>query len=186
MALDALKKSLKTLRARHLKEPEIEEGASCPASVVSIIDPMLTKMTEVKTKVSSGEKILTPAIDALDDNQLKLLAAIYPEDEMERTSYYSEDRVVSSAYAMLKELDTLDRSMEYLRRTKNQLLETYMSAFISEFSVLKSGEMVFNNRIFKKLIYDTIKYRQGIRRGMEQPQEDLNVSDAQERRCAIM
>ena len=66
--------SMKPLRKRN-QELEDKGAIELPASLQPVVQPLLTRMDDVKTKMNQNEAVVRPAVENLSDNQLAVGSA---------------------------------------------------------------------------------------------------------------
>ena len=177
------RRAMKTIKERFVEDVDVS-NVERPPVLNAFLEPILTKMREVRTSLDAGEPVLEEALQGLDDGQLRSLQQLFSS---KRSGTYSEEWLVQSAFIMFKEVDTLQRSIQHLHFVKNELIETFVSAYGKSFHEKKGGDVAFANQKFKDKVQEIINYRDAVRRTLERANVPAPAPDTSgEGQCIVM
>ena len=133
------------------------KNEAVPPSLHNIINPMMTKLIEIKRQVAEGQDVLVNALEGLDDNKLELLKDIFNVKQ----GKFTTEKLLKSAFCILQDLNDLDEFIAHLNKTKRQIVESYVETYSDTFIRGKDGEMVYDNDRFIRTLDNLIAYRTG-------------------------
>lgn len=183
---DYAKSSMKTLRKRN---PELEEkgAVELPTSLAPVVQPLLNRMDECKTKMNQNEPVVKNAIEGMTDNQLSILQNLFPtENGKKRRVACSEDRLLQVASILIEDLECIDQWKNYLTFLKGEILEQWLKSFITEFHSETSSGVAYDNEKFAHFLKDMTAYRRGLRRASGANASSDEVVVEEPRSCIIM
>ena len=181
--------AVKTLTKRSMsiiakKIDDFEVAESLPPALHPIVNPMVEKVAQFKQRTIEGEKVIKNCLEFVNDEKLNTLKSIYHQS----SGKLSEDKMIQSAYVFIDEISQLDGYINHLNKVKSDLINGYVETFASNYNMVKSGVVCYDNDTFKLDINDAINYRRGIRRRVEvngtESNDQLISEDAN--RCVVM
>ena len=177
-----VKRATATIRERHLDEVNID-GVECPSSLSNFIQPIMTKVREVRGKVEGGEAVLQDVMQNLSDEQVQSLLQVFSKT----TGAYTEDRLLQTCYLLFKEMSMMEDAICHINNAKHELVSTFILAYAKAFNTQKSAgcDMRFNNEAFVRELTNLKNYRAGVRSSIEQANAS-EPSTEQEARCCLM
>ena len=102
------KRAMKTIKERYVEDVDVS-NVERPPVLNTFLEPIVSKMRDVRTRLDAGEPVLEEALQTLDDGLLRSLQQLFSS---KRTGTYSEEWLVQSAFIMFTEVDTLQRSIQ--------------------------------------------------------------------------
>ena len=173
-----VKRASATIQTRHLKETE--PNATCPPRLTSAVEHITSRFSIIKNKIEIEQPVLLPSLRSLDDQKIKELKDLFSG------SGSTEDKLYQASFILLgDELDYIESCENFLNYLKNQVIETFVSAYAQEFSSKKGSSLMFNNQDPKRCLTSIQDYRHGIRDRTEDQAQDQD-GIVEENRCSIM
>lgn len=169
----------KTVASAKQKLPEFEANGAMPSELQALIDPVIQKMNENKSRSINGHNIFLDALENLSDDKIRDLYKVF-----ESTSGVQPDeRLVRASYIFVDDLKKLDESVEHIRKTQFAIISSFIESFGDHYTFWRSNDLQFGNAKFKQEIIDMISYRRGLRRAS---QSEAPEPSQDEGRCLIM
>ena len=164
-----------------LEDFEVKSNIT-PAEVMPLVQPLLTKVAEIKRRVGQGEDAFVDGLMNLTDEQLSSLETIFSI----KKGKFTEQKLVQASYAIVAEMGQLDEFIGHLTKQKNTAICEFIECYASAFAHLRSGDFQFNNDRFYDAVKNTIQYRKGLRRASEVGNVQSEGEQDSASRCDVM
>ena len=179
--MNLVKKSYMTVSKRHLEVSDIE--VNTPQQLQPLVSSIQSLINEVSLKIDREQDVLKPFLQSLPEEKLQELLELHKE----KSSIYTEDKLVAMATIFLKELQHLDDIIGKSHHMKNQLIHCFIKAYASEYSNTSRSDACYDNEKFRADVKTAIGFRQGFRRSVEVASMQESETELQdEARCILM
>lgn len=180
--MSLVKKSYTIVSKRHL-ETEDQESIHVPSQIQSLSSSIHSLINEVSLKLDTEQEVLRPVLNTLPEEKLNALLEIHKE----KSSTYTEDKMIATATIILGELEVLENIIGKSHQLKNQLIHCFIRAYAQEYSNTVRSEACYDNEKFRNDVKTALAFHQGFRRSMEvssvPSQNDVSEQDT---RCTLM
>lgn len=171
----------------HKKLDEFEVEGQTPPQLSHIIQPMMDKMTRLKTEVLQGQDGIKKVLEGMSEEKLKAIQKVFSK---KGNGCHTEDKLLQSSFIALDELNQLDVFINHFHKTKRDIIDIYIELYANSYTLEKGGDVVFNNEAFINDVNSVLSFRNGLRRAMEAHNNNnggaelINPEDAN--RCVLM
>lgn len=163
----ALVKKSKAFIAKRFDERMEVEGVM-PESLRHFLVPIQDRMNNFKQNIMSGQVSLRVAMETMDDSKVSAIIDLLESTKKTNT----EERLYRLSPLVLQDVASIDQAMAHLHNGRIDLIEMLIDIFAREYSMEKSGEMLYNVENFVRDLRGLQDYRRGLRRIAEASPED--------------
>ena len=163
-----------------VKEPDFD----LPREIVGFVAPIKEKLSAVSDDIKNDRPVIQKYLEKMSDYEIQEVKAVFEIDKNERKKINTEDKLVSVAQVVLKDVKKIDAIIPHLLHLRECVIGSFVEAYSNEFSTNKGSDRVFSNEEFMRSIEHIVSYRKGLMRGSERTSESSEPS-VQEG-CSIM
>lgn len=116
----------------------------------------------------SGQVSLRVAMETMDDSKVSAIIDLLESTKKTNT----EERLYRLSPLVLQDVASIDQAMAHLHNGRIDLIEMLIDISAREYSMEKSGEMLYNVENFVRDLRGLQDYRRGLRRIAEASPED--------------
>ena len=153
-----------------------------PAELTPLLQPLTSKVADIKRRVALGEDALIDGLMFLSDEQLVTLSTIFAV----KKGKFTEQKLVQASYAIIREMKLVDEYVGHLTKHKNIAVTDFLETYATTFVQSRSGDLTYDNDRFAEAVKTTIAYRKGIRRASEVASAQPNEVEDNSTRCVLM
>ncbi|CAJ1391007.1 unnamed protein product [Effrenium voratum] len=153
-----------------------------PAELTPLLQPLTSKVADIKRRVALGEDALIDGLMFLSDEQLETLSTIFAV----KKGKFTEQKLVQASYAIIPEMKLVDEYVGHLTKHKNIAVTDFLETYATTFVQSRSGDLTYDNDRFAEAVKTTIAYRKGIRRASEVANAQPNEVEDNSTRCVLM